>query len=186
MKEDSEHRRDCLATMEPYRDPIRKACAIFLKHNRLCECAGCTDIVLRLAPSTHAALRWLDAFVDSVEDNAGAPSVVIAEARVKLALLRDASHDEPLIRVMAQALVDALDRVDAALQSSVETAAPTEDEERFCPTCGSSTWRNVHCGLPTVLPGDAHLYADPPSALQDDEPSHAHQAFTLHAREEAR
>lgn len=47
-----ETERDMLAAVEPYRIAIRKACAIFLKHNAFCECAGCTDIALRLAPST--------------------------------------------------------------------------------------------------------------------------------------
>lgn len=47
--------REQLAAVEGYRIAIRKACVIFLQHNAFCECSGCADIVLRLAPT--AALR---------------------------------------------------------------------------------------------------------------------------------
>lgn len=42
--------RDRLFAAERYRTAIRRACAVFLKHNTFCECQGCTDIVLKLAP----------------------------------------------------------------------------------------------------------------------------------------
>ena len=42
--------RDALVAIEGQRIAIRRACALFLKHNAFCECQGCTDIALRLAP----------------------------------------------------------------------------------------------------------------------------------------
>ena len=44
--------RDWMARIERHRMRSRKAMELCLSHNPFCECQGCQDIHLRLAPKT--------------------------------------------------------------------------------------------------------------------------------------